>query len=175
VDAVLTQTLTTRADRALNQVSLEQARRVRFMSRGRGLGSVKNKRTNTGLRFVLQPPEQGNVGYLLGEDDWLPALIDWKDPVVTYGLAYKMKYARLIVRQDSYPHAEVSRSRGPTLLRATGAGRVPNHKPKHQIGSDSVGLDLGPSALAIVSGEGIPRPEPLCADLAPDAQAIRRL
>src|SRR5215469_14449380 len=55
LDAVLAQTLATRAYRALNRVCLGQARRVRFKSRGRGLSSVENKRHNTGLRFVLQP------------------------------------------------------------------------------------------------------------------------
>src|SRR6516162_10297775 len=78
VDAVLAQTLATRAYRALNRVCLGQARRVRFKSRGRGLSSVENKRTNTGLRFVLQPPEKGNAGNLLWQDDQLPAIIDWK-------------------------------------------------------------------------------------------------
>src|SRR5579862_5967452 len=81
VDAVLAQTLASRAYRALNRVCLGQARRVRFKSRGRGLGSLENKRANTGLRFVLQPSEQGNAGYLLWQDDQIPARIDWKDPV----------------------------------------------------------------------------------------------
>ena len=87
VDAVLAQTLATRAYRALNRVCLGQARRVRFRSRSRGISSVENKRNDTGLRFVLQPPEEGNAGYLLWQDDRLDALIDWNDPVVTYGLA----------------------------------------------------------------------------------------
>ena len=38
-----------------------------------------------------------------------------------------------------------------------------------------MGLDLGPSTVAIVPREGTPRLEVLCAELAPDAQAIRRL
>jgi hypothetical protein len=48
----------TRAYRALNRVCLGQARRVRFRSRSRGISSVENKRADTGLRFVLQPPEE---------------------------------------------------------------------------------------------------------------------
>ena len=56
--------LATRAYRALNRVCLGQARRVRFKSRGRGLSSVENKRNDTGLRFVLEQPAAGNVGYL---------------------------------------------------------------------------------------------------------------
>jgi hypothetical protein len=43
------------------------------------------------------------------------------------------------------------------------------------VGQDTVGLDLGPSTIAIVPREGTPRLEVLCAELAPDAQAIRRL
>jgi hypothetical protein len=102
----MAQTLATRAYRALNRVCLGQARRVRFKSRGRGLSSVENKRNNTGLRFVLQPPEEGNAGYLLWQDDQLPALIDWEDPVVSYGLAHRIKYARLIQRPARSARAE---------------------------------------------------------------------
>ena len=91
VDAVVAQTLATRAYRALNRVCLGQARRVRFRSRSRGIGSLENKRNDTGLQFVLQQPEESNAGYLLWRDDRLPALIDWKDAVVTYGLAHQIK------------------------------------------------------------------------------------
>ena len=52
---------------------------------------------------------------------------------------------------------------------------VPYHKPKHPVGRDTIGLDLGPSTIAIVPRQGTPRLELLCAELAPDAQAIRRL
>jgi hypothetical protein len=175
VDAVLAQTLTTRAYRALNRVCLGQARRVRFKSRGRGLGSVENKRNDTGLRFVLQPPEEGNVGYLLWQDDRLLTLIDWEDPVVTYGLAHPIKYARLMVRQASSARAQGADREGQRYFVQLALEGVPYQKPKHVVGHDTVGLDLGPSTIAIVPREGIPRLDVLCAELAPDAQAIRRL
>ena len=60
LDAVLAQTLASRAYRALARLLLGQARRVRFKSRGRGLSSIENKRNDTGLRFVLQKPQEGN-------------------------------------------------------------------------------------------------------------------
>src|SRR5713226_6179726 len=53
LDAVLGQTLASRAYQALNRVCLGKAKRVRFKSRGRGLDSIENKRNDTGLRFVL--------------------------------------------------------------------------------------------------------------------------
>src|SRR5437660_11785880 len=66
LDAVLAQTLATRAYRALNRVCVSKAHRVRFKSRGRGLSSNENKRHDTGLRFVLQPHENGRqLGFLL--------------------------------------------------------------------------------------------------------------
>src|SRR6266568_1919332 len=58
LDAVLAQTLATRAFHALNRVCVGEARRVRFKSRGRGLSSIENKRNDTGLRFVLETPEE---------------------------------------------------------------------------------------------------------------------
>src|SRR5258708_13450249 len=101
LDAVLAQTMATRAYRALNRVCLGQDHRVRFKSRGRGLGSLENKRNDTGLRFVLQKPEEGNQGFLIWKDDQFTALIDRDDPVVKYGLDHPIKYARLVQRKAS--------------------------------------------------------------------------
>ena len=136
VDAVLAQTLATRAYRTLNRVCLGQARQVRFKSRGRGLSSVENKRNNTGLRFVLQPPEEGNTGYLLWQDDRLPALINWEDPVVTYGLRHPIKYARLLVRQASSSHAQGADEKGQRYWVQLALAGVPYHQPKHPVGQD---------------------------------------
>src|SRR2546421_8406547 len=95
LDAVLAQTLATRAYQALNRVCVGEARRVRFKSRGRGLSSLENKRTDNGMRFVLHKPEEGNQGYLIWKGDLLPALIDWKDPVVKYSVEHRIKYSRM--------------------------------------------------------------------------------
>src|SRR5215467_14275796 len=105
LDAVLAQRLSSRAYHALNRVCLGQARRVRFKSRGRGLSSIENKRNDTGLRFELQQPEEGNQGFLIWKDDQLLALIDWEDPVVKHGLDQRIKYARLLQRKASRPKA----------------------------------------------------------------------
>ncbi|HEX4205489.1 MAG TPA: hypothetical protein VHZ51_15110, partial [Ktedonobacteraceae bacterium] len=108
LDAVLAQTLASRAYHALNGVCLGQARRVRFKSRGRGLASLENKRNDTGLRFVLHPVNagsEGQGGMLLWQGDRLPARIDWQDPVVKHGLDQCINYARLIRRPASSPRA----------------------------------------------------------------------
>jgi hypothetical protein len=120
---------------------------------------VENKRNDTGLRFVLQPPEEGNAGYLLWQDDQLPALIDWEDPVVTYGLAHRIKYARLIERRASSPRAQGADRAGQRSFVQLALSGIPYQKPKHPVGSETVGLDLGPSTIAIVPREGTPRLE----------------
>ncbi len=176
LDAVLAQTLATRAYRALNRVCLGKARRVRFKSRGRGLDSIENKRNDTGMRFVIETQGQRRPqGYLLCHDDRLPALIDWDDPVVAHGLAHEIKYARLVRRRASSPRAHGADSEGKRYVVQLVLKGLPHHKPKHTVGTDTVGLDLGPASLAIVPRQAAANLVPLCAELRPDARAIRRL
>src|SRR6266446_7962463 len=138
LDAVLAQTLASRAYRALNRVCLGEARRVRFKSRGRGLSSIENKRNDTGLRFVLQQPAEGNQGYLIWKDDQLAARIDWNDPVVKYGLDHRIKYVRLVQRKASSPHAKAADAQGYRYGVQLALEGVPSHKPKHTVGRDTI-------------------------------------
>jgi transposase len=175
LDAVLAQTLASRAYHALNRVCVGEARRVRFKSRGRGLCSLENKRNDTGLRFVLQKPEQGNQGYLIWKDDQLPALIDWQDPVVKYGLNHRIKYARLVQRKASSPQAQGADARGFCYFVQLALEGVPYQKPKHTVGSDIIGADLGPSTIAVVGREGVASLSLFCEELESDEQELRRL
>jgi hypothetical protein len=175
LDAVLAQTLATRAYQALNRVCVGEARRVRFKSRGRGLSSIENKRNDTGLRFVLQKPEEGNQGYLIWKEDQLPALIDWEDEVVTYGLAHRIKYARLVQHKASSPQAQGADELGFRYSVQLALEGVVHHKPKHTVGHDIIGADLGPSTIALVPRVGEASLSVFCSELAPDEQGIRRL
>ena len=175
LDAVLAQTLATRAYQALNRVCVGEARRVRFKSRRRGLGSIENKRNDTGLRFVLQPPEEGNRGYLIWRDDELETLIDWDDPVVRHGLGHRIKYARLVQRKVSSERAQGADALGYRYVVQLALEGVPHHKKKHTVGSDTIGADLGPTTLALVPREAEASLSVFCAELAPNAKAMRRL
>ena len=175
VDAVLAQTLATRAYQALNRVCLGEARRVRFKSRGRGLGSLENKRNDTGLCFVLQRPEAGQQGFLIYQHDHLPALIDWHDPVVKHGLDHRVKYARLVQRKASSPQARGADCQGYRYYVQLALQGIPYHKPKHTVGSDTIGADLGPSTIALVPREAEASLKLFCEQLAPDEQKIRQL
>jgi hypothetical protein len=175
LDAVLAQTLATRAYRALNRVCVGKARRVRFKSRNRGLSSIESKRNDTGLRFVLQKPEEGNQGLLIWKDDRLEASINWADPVVKHGLAHQIKYARLIRRRASSQRAAGADSQGDRYSVQLAFAGTPYRKPKHPVGSITIGADLGPSSIAVVPRAGEASLSVFCAELDPDAKAIRRL
>ena len=175
LDAVLAQTLASRAYHALNRVCLGEAHRVRFRSRGRGLSSIENKRNDTGLRFVLQKPEEGNRGLLIWKDEQLEAVIDWEDEVVTHGLRSRIKYARLVQRKASSERAAGADALGFRYVVQLACEGVPHHKKKHSVGSDTIGADLGPSTIALVPREAEASLAVFCEELAPDEQAIRRL
>jgi len=175
LDSVLAQTLATRAYQALNRVCVGLARRVRFKSKGRGLSSLENKRNDTSLRFVLHKPGEGHQGSVLWKEDSLPAIIDWNDPVVKYGLDHRIKYARLVQRKASSSHAQGADAQGFCYFVQLALEGVAYHKPKHTVGTDTIGLDLGPSTLALVPHEAEARLDVLCEELQPDEKAIRRL
>jgi transposase len=175
LDSNTAQKLATRAYQAANRVCLGQAKSVRFKSKGRGLDSVEGKNNKQGLRFVLQAPEEGSAGYLLWQQDRLPALIDWYDPVVKHGLGSRIKYVRLIRRQASGPQSQGTDCAGYRYYAQLALEGVAYQKPKHQAAAATVGLDLGPSTIAIVPQEGEARLLSFCSELKTDKQKKRRL
>jgi hypothetical protein len=175
LDAVTAQTLATRAYRAANRVCLGQAKRVRFRSRGRGLDSLEGKRNDTGLRFVLQSPQEGNQGWLVWGNDRIPAIIDWHDPVVKHGLSHRIKYTRLLRRKASGPKAQGADAQGERYYVQLALEGLPYQKPKNRPGNEVVGLDVGPSTIAIVPHTGDARLLLLCEELRLDARRKRRL
>ncbi len=175
LDAVLAQTLASRAYHALNCVCVGKAKHVRFKSRGRGLSSIENKRNDTGLRFVLEPPEEGNRGWLIWKEDQLPAVIAWDDEVVAHGLRHRIKYARLVQRRASSERAAGADRQGYRYFVQLALEGLPLQKPKHPVGRDLIGVDLGPSTIALVPREGEASLSVFCEELAPDEKEIRRL
>jgi hypothetical protein len=95
--------------------------------------------------------------------------------VVAYGLGHEVKYARLVRRRASSPRARGADREGERFYVQLVLKGLPHHKPKHTAGTDTIGLDLGPQSLAIVPRQAEAQLVPLCAELRPDARAIRRL
>jgi hypothetical protein len=175
IDSTMAQTLATRAYQAANRVCVGKAKRVRFRSSGRGIDSVEGKCNNTGMRFVLDP-NAGDGGFLLWNTEVIPAIIDWLDPIVQHGMCHRIKYVRLVRRKASSPQAQGADKDGNRYyvqLVLEGRAAV---KPKHEeVGKDIIGLDIGPSTLAVVPREGKADLITFCEELVPDARKKRRL
>jgi len=156
LDSLTLQKLASRAYRAANRLLVGTARRVRFKGRHQ-LDTVEGKTNSSGIRWCQDHVEwKGLV---------LPARLDSRDPVLAHGLACPVKYVRLVRRKLG------ERNRFSAQLVCQG---VPWQKPQHQLGSGIVGLDLGPSAIAVVA-EQQALLQPFCPEVAPDAKALRRL
>src|SRR5215469_12284073 len=175
IDSTMAQTLATRAYQAANRVCVGKAKRVRFRSKGRGIDSVEGKCNNTGMRFVLDP-NAGDGGFLIWNTEVIPAIIDWLDPVVQHGMRHRIKYVRLVRRKASSPQAQGADKDGNRYyvqLVLEGHAFV---KPKHEkVGKDTIGLDIGPSTLAIVPRSGAANLITFCEELTPDIRKKRRL
>jgi putative transposase len=162
LDAPVCQQLATRAYRAVNRVALGKAQRVRFKGKQQ-LDTFEGKSNVTGLVWrsdrvvwrgltlpAVLPPR------LLKEPE--------RDPVLAHGLAARVKYVRLVRRRMN------GRPRFWVQLICEG---TPYQKPQHGLGMGRVGMDLGPSTVAVVS-ETSARLQPFCAELDPEAAVIRR-
>ena len=156
LDSNTCQKLATRAYAAANRLLLGTARRVRFKGRHQ-LDTVEGKTNTSGIRWRADRVEWNGLV--------LPARLDQHDRVQAHGLSCPVKYVRLVRRKLG------ERNRFYAQLVCQG---TPYQKPQHHLGSGIVGLDLGPSAIAVVA-EQQALLQPFCPEVAPDAQALRRL
>jgi transposase len=175
IDSTMAQTLATRAYQATNRVCVGKAKRVRFRSKGRGIDSVEGKRNDIAMRFVTDPGV-GDGGFLIWNKLVIPAIIDWLDPVVQHGMGHPIKYVRLVRRKASSPSsqgADHDGNRYYVQLVLEGHAFI---KAKHeQTGTDTIGLDIGPSTLAIVPHERKADLVTFCQELAPNVRKKRQL
>jgi len=95
--------------------------------------------------------------------------------VVRHGLRHPIKYARLVRRKASSPNARGADRESYRYYVQLVLEGTPYQKKKHTVGTEVVGLDLGPSTIAIVPQEGEAQLVPFCEELKPDARAKRRL
>jgi putative transposase len=156
LDSQVVQTLASRAFKAVQQYAFGKRGKPRFRGFGQ-FDTVEGKSNKTGIRW-----RDGQVGWFGLE---LPALIDERDKVVQYGLQQPVKYVRLVRRKQN--------SKVYFFVQLVLEGK-PYRKAENTIGTGTVGLDLGPSTLALV-GEDMALLTPFCADLDPQAAAIRLL
>ncbi|MFB2935083.1 zinc ribbon domain-containing protein [Aerosakkonemataceae cyanobacterium BLCC-F154] len=135
LDSTTAQKLATRAFKASQKVALGQGKKVRFKGKNQ-LKSLEGKTNKSGIRWVKET-------LIWGELKLKPYLTTY-DPVITHGLNSPIKYVRLLRR----------RLNGKVFYYAqlVCEGK-PFRKPKNQLGSGTVGLDIGPSTIAIVGDD----------------------
>src|SRR5689334_5219525 len=105
IASTMAQTLATRASHAAHRVCLRKAKRVRFRRKGRGIESVEGTRNDAGMRVVLDP-HAGDGGLLIWNQEVMPAIIDWHDPVIQHGMRHQITEVRLVRRKASSPSAQ---------------------------------------------------------------------
>jgi transposase len=156
VDSNTVQKLATRAYKAVEKVLFGKANRVRFKGKNQ-MDSLEGKSNKSGIRWKGEAVEWNGLQ--------LNALIPGNDPVILHGLNSKVKYVRLVRRKIS------GRNRFYAQLVCEGK---PFIKPKNTLGAGNVGIDLGPSTVAIVADEESHLKQ-FASELEFDAAHIRRL
>jgi len=157
IDSHVEQKLAARAFDAVQKMAYGTAKDVRFKGR-RGLRSLEGKTNDACIRW--------RDDRVLWNGLALPMVkAAHKDPVIQHGLSSRVKYVRLVRREVR------SRTRYYAQLVCEG---LPYRNPEHTIGTETVGLDIGPSTIAVV-GETQASLEQFCEPVARDHKRIRRL
>lgn len=156
IDSNTAQKLATRAYIAVEKVLFGQAKKVRFQGKNQ-MDSVEGKSNKSGIRWKGEAFVWGGLE--------LKALITENDPVILHGLNSKVKYVRLVRRKVS------GKNRFYAQLVCEGKPFV---KPKNVLGKGNVGIDIGPSTIAIV-GDDQYHQKPFAPVLDFKQEQIRRL
>ena len=158
LDANSVQKLAERACDAARQYVFGKRGRPRFKGRNQ-LDSVEGKSNGAGIRWRGDHVEWSGLN--------LPASIDPKDEVIAHGLKSRVKYVRLVRRKLNGT---------PRYYAQLVCEGLPYQKEKNTLGQGIVGLDLGPSTLAVVAPEAkVAFLEMFCGELRSSQKAIRRL
>lgn len=155
LDANTVQKLATRAYLATHRYAIGQSGQPRFKGKN-WFDSVEGKSNASGILW------RDNTVKWLGLE--LPAIINPDDEVVAHGLSCPIKFVRVLRRKLN------GRNRFYAQLICEGQ---PCRKTKNKLGQGVVGLDLGPSTIAIVSNESATL-EHFCGKLKPQQTALRR-
>jgi transposase len=155
LDAVSLQTLATRAYRATNDHFLGKRGRPRFKSYSQ-LDSIEAKSNEAGIRWRTDHVEWRGLN--------LKAVIPPDDQVIAHGLACPVKFARIVRRKHE--------GRNRFVVQLINRGQ-PYRKEKHKLGTGRVGLDKGPSTIAVVGSQAAFL-EPFCPEVKEDQAALRR-
>jgi putative transposase len=157
LDSLTVQKIATRAFEAVQKYAFGKQGRPRFKGKNQ-LISVEGKNNASGIRWRKDR-----------QVEWkgltLEAIIDREDEVHQHGLQARVKYVRLLLRRV--------RGKQRFYVQLIGEGK-PLRKDRHPLGKGKVGLDVGPSTVAVV-GEEDARLELFCRQLEEPQRKLRLL
>lgn len=156
IDSNTAQKVATRAYKASEKALFGKAKKVRFKGKNQ-MDSVEGKSNKSGIKWKGEALVWGGLQ--------LAARITSNDPVILHGLNSKVKYVRLVRRKIN------GRNRFYAQLVCQGK---PFIKLKNTLGCGDVGVDIGPSTIAIV-GDKEASLQQFASQLEFDAAHIRRL
>jgi hypothetical protein len=152
----IAQKIATRAFKAAQKKAFGIAKNVRFKGKNQ-FDSLEGKNNATGLIF------KNNTLNWSGME--IPCMVDMDNDLHSYGLKHRVKYCRLVRRKIN------GKNRFYVQLILEG---TPYQNPKNKIGSEEIGLDVGPSTIAIV-GDTKAELKQFCSELIPDQKKKRKL
>jgi putative transposase len=158
INSNIAQKIATRAFKAVQKKAFGKARNVRFKGMNQ-FDTLEGKNNRTGLIF------RNNTLYWSGLE--IPCIIDGNNKVIEYGLKpeHRIKYCRIVRRKIN------SLNRFYVQLILEG---MPYQKPKNKIGNEEIGLDVGPSTIAVV-GDTRAELKQFCSELVPKQKEKRKL
>jgi len=156
------QKLATRAFQAVEKLHYRQAKKVHFKRFFDDM-SIENKSNNTGVRF--------KDGLVLWGELRLPIIVGERDAYAHAALMDKTKYVRILRREI--------RGRERFFVQLVQAGLPPvktnsNGEPRHLPNEGRLGIDIGPSTIAVVSENHVYMKE-LAKGIQADHAKLRRI
>jgi putative transposase len=156
INVHIAEKIATRAFKAVQKKAFGIAKNVRFKGKNQ-FDSLEGKNNETGLMF------ENNMLYWSGLE--IPCIIDHENKLIAYGLQHRVKYCRLVRRKIN------GRNRFYVQLILEG---IPYQDPEKKIGNEEIGLDVGPSTIAIV-GDTKAELKQFCSELVPKQKKKRKL
>jgi putative transposase len=156
IHAHIAQKLALRAFKAVQKKAFGIAKNVRFKGKNQ-MDSLEGQSNETGLRF------KDNT--LFWSDLEIPCIIDQENDLISYGLNHRVKYCRIVRRKIN--------SKNRFYLQLINEG-TPFQNPKNKIGTEEIGLDIGPSTIAAVADTKATLKQ-FCSELIPDQKKKRKL
>jgi putative transposase len=156
INVHIAEKIAARAFKAVQKKAFGKAKNVRFKGKNQ-FDTLEGQNNKTGLIF------RDNTLYWSGLE--IPCIVDEKNKVVAYGLRHRVKYCRLVKRKINL------KNRFNVQLILEGK---PYQDPEKEIGEEELGVDVGPSTIAVV-GDTKAELKQFCSELVPKWKEKRRL